>query len=378
MKQRQIHRKLLLLVLLATLVFTSTSALLKAQTNPYFSNTREDGSKESVEEFMAANKVTGLSLAVYTGLELDTAIQLGLRDKESSAVVDENTRFNAGAMSASCYNFLALKAASQGKIDLDAPVLNYMTSWKFPTKGWMKKDPVTTRDLLLGKRRFNVGYKSEGQEPGGKVHTLMEILDGKGEGDALKISGRRGNVENHSYGGHLILRSMLEDVYQKPIEQIIAEEIFEPLGMTYSIFTPAIQADQANNISMGYRQSGEEIEGGHYDYPIMCSGGLWTTPRDYARFVSAIFRAAKGEDNSMLTQELAIQATTPQIESRCLIFNKSYDLFWGGASQGFYTTFAGKPENGTIVVVFTNSDINWKFANRVAGMGWEYSRRDFD
>lgn len=360
------------------LILLSTSVIqLYSQVIPYFHKKGENGEIESLTELMSSYNVSGLSLVVYKESRLDTTITLGMRDREKGLPVDKATLFNVGGMSASLYQFLALKAASHGKIDLDAPILDYMSSWKFPAKGWMKKDPVTTRDILLVKRRFSVGYKSGGQKQGGKIYNLSEILNGDAEGPALKVTKQNNKKGFYSYGGYLILRSMLQDVYGKPIEEIIEEEIFQPLGMKHSVFTPALKSKTSANTAIGYRQDGKPVEGGHYDYPILCSGGLWTTPQDYGRFVTAIFQAAKGEDNIMLTQELAIQATTEQHDSRCLIFNKSFDLFWGGASQGYYTNFAGKPENGTIIIVFTNSDINWKFTNEVMELCWEFSRRQY-
>lgn len=367
--------RILQLVLVLPALLLATTTQLSAQPDGYFINVKEDGSKESLQEFMKASNVAGLSVVVYEEMEMQTSFSLGYGDKENRTPVNENTMFNVGGMAGSLYNFLALKAASQNKINLDDPVLNYMASWKFPDKGWMKNDPVTTRDLLLNKRKFSVGYKSEGQERGGELPSFEDILNGKAGGAELKVTGRKNKSGNHSYGGHLILRSMLEDVYGKPIGEIIEEEIFGPLEMNHSVFTPSLSPNQARNASKGYRQDGEAIPGGYLDYPIQCSGGFWTTPEDYGKFVKAIFRAASGEDNSLLNQTLATEATTEQHNSRALIFNSSVDLYWGGASQGFFTNFTGDPNYGTIIIVFTNSDINWQFTNRVVDMAWEYTHR---
>lgn len=370
--------RILPLILVSSTLFLATATQLRAQPDGYFINVKEDGSKESLEEFMKASNVAGLSLVVYEEMEIQTSVSLGYRDKENRSPVDQNTMFNVGGMAGSLYNFLALKAASQNKIDLDDPVLDYMTSWKFPSKGWMKDDPVTTRDLLLNKRVFSVGYKSQGQERGGTIPSFSDILNGKAEGAEVKVTRRKNKSGNHSYGSHLILRSLLEDVYGKPIGEIIEEEIFQPLEMNHSIFTPSLSADQARNASKGYRQDGKVIPGGYMDYPIQCSGGFWTTPEDYGKFVNAIYRAVAGEDNSLLNQTLATEATSEQHKSRCLIFNSNGNLYWGGASQGFFTNYTGDSEYGTIIIVFTNSDINWGFTNRVVDMAWEYTHRPME
>ena len=361
--------------LVLPLLFLVNFQTVNAQTDAWFTYQTEDGKRLTLEEFMASSGVTGLSLVVMNGRDLDTCIALGYRNAAEEASVTKETMFNAGAMSETMYQYLALKAASEGRIDLDVPVLKYLTSWKFPEKGWMKKDPVTVRDLLLQNRRYSVGYKSKGQTRGSSIPSFADILAGKAEGPALEVTKRKNKSGNYSYGGHLILRAMLEDVYGMPIETAVEEEILEPLEMENSLFLPSLPNDPSLNVASGYRQNGNPIPGGYYDYPIMCSGGLWTTPTDYGKFVAYIFQAAKGDD-FFLREELARQAITAQHEARCLIFNKGSDLYIGGASQGFYTTFGGKPETGTIVIVFTNSDINWKFNNQVAGMGWDFARRN--
>ena len=363
------------LFLVFSLLILGTTQSGFSQTNAWFTHQSEDGNVQNLEEYMKSSGVTGLSLVVLNDLKLDTSITLGYRNADDQSPITEETMFNAGAMSATMYQYLALKAASEGRIDLDAPVLKYLTTWKFPEKGWMKKDPVTVRDLMLQNRRYSVGYKSKGQTRGSSIPSFADILAGKAEGPALEVTKRKNKSGNYSYGGHLILRAMLEDVYGVRIETAIEEEILEPLEMENSLFLPSLFNDPSLNVASGYRQDGTPIPGGHYDYPIMCSGGLWTTPSDYAKFVKYIFQAASGDDFFLL-EELAQQAITAQNDSRCLIFNKGMDLYIGGASQGYYTTFGGKHETGTIVIVFTNSDINWKFTNQVAGMGWEFSRRN--
>ena len=160
--QPKLIRLLPLVLVLPALVLMS-STRLSSQSESFFTHTGEDGKVESLEAYMHSSQVQGMSLVVYRELEEDTLITLGYRDAEQKAPVDENTLFNAGSMSASLYNFAVLRAASEGKIDLDAPVQNYLKSWQFKSRGWMKKNPVTARGLLLSQYKLSTGYKSEGQ-----------------------------------------------------------------------------------------------------------------------------------------------------------------------------------------------------------------------
>ena len=360
---------------LLLLIFLLGGAL-EAQTKAWFQYENESGEVLSLSEHMAAAKVPGLSLCVMTGLEVDTLLTLGVRDVATQAPVDAETKFLVGGMAGALTNFLVLRSITLGKIALDAPANDYLKGWRLPEKGLQKRHPVTVRDLLLHSRRFNLGYKPQGAWEGEALPSLDQLLRGMPPATNKPLQLLRGTNKggNSSVANFLILHAMLEDAWGDPFEVLVQRELLQPLGMVNSIWKSAPTEAELGNAAMGHGQDGTAMPGRYLRYAEVSHSGLWTTPEDYARFAAQLFAAADGADGALISRDLALQGTTPQFKDRSFVFFKAYDLFWGGASKGFYCNFIGKPENGTIITIFINSDLNWQFSNSVAGMAWDYAR----
>lgn len=351
-------------------------ALLSAQTPQAFVHHPEKGAPMDLAEFMAASHVQGLSMVVMTGLETDTCITMGYADVEKEIRVAPETRFQVGSMGTALTHFLVLRSVELGKLKLDAPAQDYLRSWQLPKKGFAVKDPVTVRDLLLQRRKFNWGSKPDGYLPGAPLPNLQQILNGESPAQHAPVVLEKSinKSGNSSYANAMVLQQVLEDVWGEPLDELIRREVLAPLDMQHSFFGSIGDAQDRPEFSVGYELDGSPIEGRRRVFPELAVAGLWTTPGDYAKFVVHVFQAAAGVDNRLISQSLAQQATTPQLNNRSLIFYKGYDLYWGGAPPGFYCTFQGKPENGTVVIVFTNSSVNWRFTNTALGMGWDFAR----
>lgn len=362
----------LLLPALLSLTFS-----VSAQQGPFMTNI--DGDYQTLEQRMEYHKINGASVAIFRDFELDTTIQLGYRDRENDLLVDENTRFQLGSMTAAVVKFAVIRLASQGAIDLDTPVNEYLTSWKIEKKWFTRNSPVTVRDLLLEARGFNPVYKPTGYLAGAEIPTWEQIMAGESPSNLNALTLKRNIGKKSSLANEMILQRLLEDVYQQPLAEILEEQVFQPLGMSHSILRAELSSAEAQNACVGYDEEQNRIEGDRRIYPEVAHSGLWTTPEDFGTFVLHIFKAAKGMDNSLLSQELAIASIKAQRGSNALILLEKEDNggnYWGGAPKGFYSQFAGSLEEGWIVVGCSNRELAWKFLNwELNGRSIEYARR---
>lgn len=329
---------------------------------------------------MQENKVPGLSLFVVRNGEPDTMITLGYRDRENKLPVEANTLFQMGGLSTSLVKFALLKAVHRGKIDLDRAANDYLTTWKLPAKGKFKRKPITVRDLMLQTRGFRVRSKPPGYAPSESLPTTEQILTGTGPSKTEPVTVRRSRnlSTNTSWDNAFVLQVLMEDVWGKPLDTIIQQEVLDPLSMTESTLSLILTDAEAARAAVGYDHEGNRLPEDRWIYPERACANLWSTPRDYAKFVLHLYAARDGRDNSMISQDLARQCFTPfkKGDYRSLIFYRKYDPYWGGASTGFRSQFDGKPEKGFIAVGLANKWEAWQFMGRVMGMCWKYGRRN--
>lgn len=349
--------------------------------NAWFMFHNQDGSVQSLEELMAQFKVPGLSLYVVRNMQPDTLITLGFRDRENKLPVEANTLFQMGGMSSSLVRFALLREVEAGKIDLDRPANDYLKNGrKIPQKRFTKRQPVTVRDLLLQRRGFPVRSKPPGYAPGQDIPTKQQILQGKSPANtkAIRLVRSKNKSGNTSFDNNFLLGLILEDVLGLPLDNIIQRNVLSPLGMTESTLSLVLTPIEAQRAAVGYDRDGNRLPGDRWIYPERACANLWSTTGDYAKFVLHLYRAQSGEDNSLISQDLARQCFNPEKEGdyRSLIFYRKYDPYWGGASKGFRSQFEGKPETGFLVVGLANKWEAWEFMAKVTGMAWDFGRRE--
>src|SRR5262249_11719825 len=131
----------------------------------------------SIAERMKFYKVPGLSIAVIKNFKLDWARAYGVKDVDTNEPVTTETLFQAGSISKSVNAMIVMKKVEQGKIALDEPINNKLTSWKLPDNEFTANKKVTLRTLLSHTAGTTVhgfpGYAVNEQLP-----TVPQVLDG--------------------------------------------------------------------------------------------------------------------------------------------------------------------------------------------------------
>lgn len=189
-----------------------------------------------------------------------------------------DTVFQAASLSKPVAAVAALLLVQRGKLKLDAP-LTRAGNWPLPVSVFTESKRPTLRQLLshtsgLGVSGF-FGYEAE------PLPALDDMLDGKppANSSAMFFEAEPGSTWRYSGGGYLVIQKLIEGATGQPYAQFVAREIFAPAKMTSSGFGPGppFQGHDGLGLPMGFRL-----------YPELAAAGLWTTPRDYARFLCAI------------------------------------------------------------------------------------------
>src|SRR5438270_4198617 len=83
----------------------------------------------AVSKFMATTHVPGLSIAIVENSDMEWASGYGFADLENNVPASEQTLFRLASISKSLTATAAMELVERGKLDLDAPVQRYGTSF---------------------------------------------------------------------------------------------------------------------------------------------------------------------------------------------------------------------------------------------------------
>lgn len=362
---------------LTILSFAAAFGTLIAQSNA-IQFTDEDGTSITMEERMAAEQTKGAALVVLLDGQPILQENWGWRDAENQLPVEDETIFQVGSMSQPIAQFVIMRLVSDGILDLDTDINQYLTNWQLPQNNITAERPVTIRDLCLQRRGFKFPYKPDGFTAGAELPTQLQLLQGErpAKNPPVILKKDLNKSGNNSFAPALILQQILMDHYQQNFEQIAAEQVFDPLEMKSSFFAAELSAEQKANLAVGYGPNKQRVDGDYMRYPELAASGLYTTAYDYALFTQTLLDATAGRDDRFIKQELAQEVLAPSDYEETMIVNRNAtNFFWGGATKGYYTQFeADAAEQRWVVVAFLNDHINWSFNRDLRAVGIELAK----
>ncbi|BDT59399.1 hypothetical protein MasN3_28930 [Massilia varians] len=315
---------------------------------------------ERLQDAMARLKVPGVSVAVIHDGKLAWTRGYGVAWAGGPAVTPE-TLFQAASVSKPVAAMAVLRMVEQGRLELDAPIERALTGWKLP-EGAGKP---SVRQLLSHTGGTSVsGFP--GYAAGTPVPTLVQLLDGKAPANTgpVRVEAAPGSAWNYSGGGYSVLQQAMTDRYGQPFEVLARDLVLGPLGMTDSSFSQPLPAALAAKAARPHDRNGKPFPGGPFVYPELAAAGLWTTPRDLAKFAIALQQGATGRDNGVLSPAMARTMLTPVVDDYALglQINQGKTFGHGGSNKGFKAQLVVFFEGGNGAVVLTNSDNGWELA----------------
>jgi CubicO group peptidase (beta-lactamase class C family) len=255
-----------------------------------------------------------------------------------------------------------LRLVEQGKLDLDADVNRYLTSWKLPEDRLTATEKVTLRRIASHTAGLTVhgfpGYASTKPLP-----TTVQVLDGEKPANTapVRVDTTPGAIERYSGGGTTVMQQLLVDVTGTAFPALVRELVLGPAGMTSSTYEQPLPAARAAEAARAHGQDGSVVPGGWHVYPEMAAAGLWTTPTDLATWAIAIAEARAGRSTTLLSQGMTSQMLTAQKGEIGLGpfvggSGRNFRFGHGGANEGFHSELVMYPELGVGAAVMTNGD----------------------
>jgi CubicO group peptidase (beta-lactamase class C family) len=261
--------------------------------------TRLDGSTISAAEIdatmtrlMKAGEVTGAGIAILNNGKVAYLKAYGFRDKEKNLPLTVDSVMSAASISKVAFAYLAMELVDDGVLDLDKPVYQYLPKPlpEYPKYADLAGDPrykrITARMLLSHTSGFaNWRWMEDDRK--------------------LKIHFEPGSRYAYSGEGIDLLQLVVETIAKKPLDVLMQERVFQPLGMTRTsmVWQERFESDFAN----GYDEYGRSV-GAHRWKNADAAGSMQTTISDQARFLQAVM------EGRLLKSKTRAQIVSPQVQ----------------------------------------------------------------
>lgn len=336
----------------------------------------------AIEERMEHYHVPGVSVAVLEGGQIVWAQGWGVADRETGAPVTPETLFQAASISKPVSALAALSLVEDGVLSLDAPVNDYLTTWKVPDNAFTADSAVTLRGILTHSAGLTVwgfpGYRKD--EPFSESQVLAtnaQVLDGLGNTDSVRVYKVPGTSWQYSGGGYTVMEQMVEDVTGQPFDVVLRERVLEPAGMTHSTFAQPLPEARWPEAARGYRGTGDEVEGEWHTYPEQAAAGLWTTPSDLLTLSAHLLGILEGSvSDGVLSKAMLEAMLTPNHpgEEQFRAWGLGFGLDGtgdgatfghGGANEGFRAQWTVYRNRDQGVAVMTNGDAGGALAGEI-------------
>ncbi|MDP2635679.1 MULTISPECIES: serine hydrolase domain-containing protein [unclassified Pseudoalteromonas] len=262
----------------------------------------------AVPKILDKHKAPGVAIALVNGNGLVGFRSYGFADVATKTQITQRTMFNVGSISKLVTAWGVMQLVAQDKVDLDAPINQYLKRWQIPNAEF-DVQKVTLRNVLSHTSGLSLGPYS-GWDSREKLSSIVDSLKGdNNNAGPVELIHAPDTKWSYSGGGYSVVQLLIEDVSGMTFDDYMQKYVFGPLNMQDSTFN--ITEKVMNKSATPYDNTGR-ITGMVY-FNEKAAAGLQTTPRDLARFNMAVLRNKEGHYNglTLLSEKLIDQMIKP-------------------------------------------------------------------
>jgi len=310
-----------------------------------------------IDEYLArANKIgqfNGAALVAENGKVIYKK-GLGLANMEWNAPNEADTKFRLGSITKQFTAALILQLVEQGKLKLDGKLSEYLPDYRKDVG-----DKVTIHHLLTHTSGIPsyTGLPKFMEEASRNPYTVAEFVKKYASNDPEFEPGARFRYNN---SGYFLLGAIIEKIHGKPYEQVIKENIFDPLGMKNSGY-------DRHNVILAKRASGyEKTATGYRNAPYLdmsipyAAGSLYSTVEDLYLWDQALYadRVMSAKSRELMYKPfLDNYAYGWRVEKVKLGQSPETvnSVAHGGGIHGFNTLLIRYPDQKNLIVLLDNT-----------------------
>jgi CubicO group peptidase (beta-lactamase class C family) len=181
-----------------------------------FSKASEKEVDNFIETYRKYYGIPGISMALIKDGKIAYYKTYGVKNAITGAKVDSNTLFEAASVTKPVFALAVEKLAERGVIDLDKPLYEYLSYKDIEYDERYKL--ITARHVLTHRTGFP-NWRSMNAD--GKLNLLFTP----------------GTKYNYSGEGFEYLKMVVEKITGKKVEQVLKEEVIEPVGLYHTFFS---------------------------------------------------------------------------------------------------------------------------------------------
>jgi CubicO group peptidase (beta-lactamase class C family) len=290
--------------------------------------------------------IPGLALGIVQDGQIVHLQGFGEADSTGRAVTPQ-TPFNLGSVTKSFTALAVMQLVEAGKIDLDAPVQQYLPWFELADKE--ASAAITVRHLL---NQTTGILERDGNRFWASQKTLEQEVRGLDTIQPRTPPGTNFQYSNINYG---IAGLIVEKVSEQSYSDYVAEHIFEPLEMYHSYGSrPAALVDGL--AASHYYMFGQAFQAEGPRPPVaLPSGFLMASIEDMTHYVLAQLNNGQYAGNSVLSPQGMADLHAPAVASG---EGSSYAMGWyAGALDGMPVTWHAGDDgrNSAIVIMMPDS-----------------------
>ncbi|MFF2045926.1 serine hydrolase, partial [Kitasatospora sp. NPDC058170] len=314
-----------------------------------------------IEDVMARNGIPGAGLALIQDGRTVAVGSFGVLEAGSSEPVAPDTLFAAGSISKHVTTFTVLRLVSQGLLDLDTDINEYLSSWQAPSS---PGHPVTARLLLANLAGFAQSPAlSDGYRPLDPVPTVLDVLNGRAPArtPALAAAEVPGRVFRQNSLNFSVLQQAMTDITGESYPDLARRLVFEPLAMADSGYAALLPDEAGRHYARGHDAAGRPTPDGYYVNPEAAAGGLWTTAADLASLAAEVRRCYLGAEGALVDRALVQEMLRPQSDRAygwsTILDTTGEDLEFGhgGQAAGYQAMTWMRVHSGLGLVMLSNA-----------------------
>ena len=315
-----------------------------------------------VQDEMAAQRIPGLALGIVEGDRVAYVRGFGTAD-DSGTEVTPQTPFIIGSVSKSLTALAVMQLVEANRIDLDAPVRQYLP-W-FRVADEKASAEITVRDLLNHTSGLSTKTGRSFQGDGDTSDTALERAVRKL--DDAELTEPVGSKHQYSTINYSVLGLIVQTVAGQPYERFVQTRIFDPLQMGDSFTSEESAAPQGlatgHNYSFGRSRSADLP----YNRGLVPAGYLISSAEDMTHYLISQLNGGRYDRASVLSPAGIDALHRPAVQTPEA--DTSYGMGWfvgpvneipavhhQGETFNFHSNVVLTPQSRRGVVVLMNAE----------------------